>query len=369
MSDLTGTIEFSHTPQRGLPEDGAHYLVVVSGSETGLRREVTAQPFVIGRDPACALPLSDGGVSKRHCRLYLHRGGVVLEDLGSTNGTFLDGARIAGRARARPEAIVQVGEHVLRLEFRSRREVARLAEIAGDLLAARAYVEALIPAPLEAGPLRTSAIFQPCAVLGGDVFGHHALDERRTALYLLDVCGHGTGAAIHSASVVHLLRSGTLGADSGAPAAVLARLEQSFPMESHAGMYFSIWYGVYHAHERRLEYASAGHPPALLVAAGAARARRLQTPNPPIGVLGGASFAQAEVRCEEGERLYVFSDGVFEIVDAGGRAWGFDDFERLVLTPAAPARDESARLRRAVVDAAGRDSFDDDFSLLVATFP
>ena len=365
MSDQSGTIEVTRAPLRG-PEDAAPYLVVVRGAQPGLQREVTERFLTLGRDAACSLPLGDKQVSKLHCRLWLHHGRVVLEDMGSTNGTFVDGTRVSGRVRVKPEALVQLGEHVLRLEFRSREEIARAEAVTDELHDARAYVEALLPARLEDGPVRTSWCYLPSAILGGDVFGYHALDAERTALYLLDVCGHGTAAAMHSASAVNVLRNRTLDADFGRPGEVLARLNDSFQMEHHAGMYFTLWYGVYHAGERHLAYASAGHPPALLVSASGA-ARRLQTPNPPIGALAGKRYAQAAADVEHGERLYLFSDGVYEIEEPGGRAWGLDDFERLVR--AGPAPDECERLRRAVQAAAQREAFADDFSLLVATFP
>ena len=46
---------------------------------------------------------------------------------------------------------------------------------------------------------------------------------------------------------------------------MLAALNRAFPMEEHAGRFFTIWYGVYDRTSRKLSYASAGHPPAILL--------------------------------------------------------------------------------------------------------
>ena len=64
---------------------------------------------------------------------------------------------------------------------------------------------------------------QPVAAHLGDLLGYHWLDRTRLALYVLDVCGHGVGPAMHSASVLNVLRNQTLPrADFGAPLACAA---------------------------------------------------------------------------------------------------------------------------------------------------
>jgi serine phosphatase RsbU (regulator of sigma subunit) len=348
--------------------DGAHYLVVVEGEHPGLRREI-ASSITIGRDTSCLMRFRDPGLSKFHCRVRSEQQGITVSDLGSTNGTFVNGRRIEGAVELAVEALLQVGSQVLRHELRSRAEIARLQELADDLEKARAYVAALIPAPLTTGAVRTDWCFQPSAVLGGDLFGYHPLDAARFALYLLDVCGHGVGAAMHSASVFNVIRNRTLPeTDFGRPEEVLARLNESFQMERHGGMYFSIWYGVYDSAARTLEYSSGGHPPALLRDRESGGLRRLQTRNPPIGVLAGCRFTRERATTQGGERLYLFSDGVFEIVARDGQQWAFEDFERLAREPGRPGQAESERLRSAMRNAARNEIFEDDFSLLVVSF-
>src|ERR1019366_9594956 len=108
--------------------------------------------------------------------------------------------------------------------------------------------------------------FQPSAELGGDAFGYHWLDPDHLAIYLLDVCGHGVGAALLSISVLNALRMHTLPhTHFREPAEVLAALNRSFRMESQNNLFFTMWYGIYRPSKRELAFSSGGHPPALFV--------------------------------------------------------------------------------------------------------
>ncbi len=64
-------------------------LLLLSGPAAGLRREVTSE-VILGRSPSCDIPLEDSKVSRRHARITLTDGAYFLEDLGSTNGTFIN---------------------------------------------------------------------------------------------------------------------------------------------------------------------------------------------------------------------------------------------------------------------------------------
>ncbi len=76
----------------------------------GLRLAIEAGGLVLGRDPTCDLPLQDERVSWRHLRIALGDGTPVITDLGSSNGTYLDGARIGDDPTpVDHEAIIQLG--------------------------------------------------------------------------------------------------------------------------------------------------------------------------------------------------------------------------------------------------------------------
>ena len=126
-------------------------------------------------------------------------------------------------------------------------------------------MRSLLPDKLKKGAIRTDWRFVPSAELGGDSFGYHWLDDDHFAFFLLDVSGHGVGSALLSVSAMNALRSQALPqTDFRGPAQVLAALNNAFQMDQQNGLFFTIWYGVYHKPARRIDYAGGGHPPALL---------------------------------------------------------------------------------------------------------
>src|SRR5262245_44119796 len=73
-------------------EPPAHFLVPVESPEHSVR--VGSTPVAIGRSPQSQLPIEDRSVSSQHCLVQLRDGALWVEDLHSTNGTFVDGRRI-----------------------------------------------------------------------------------------------------------------------------------------------------------------------------------------------------------------------------------------------------------------------------------
>ena len=351
-------------------EDGrAHYLTVVAGERAGLRVELGAKPVVIGRVPPADLVIDDSQISRKHCRVSLVMEEVYVADLGSSNGTMVDGKRITQAVMLPAGSRLQVGGHLLEHEFRSRKEVEASKELDRDLESARRYVHSLIPAPLTEGPIRTEWLLLPSARLGGDVFGYHQLDARTFAIFLLDVSGHGTGAAMHAVSVTNVLqRDAVPGLDMRDPAKVATHVNAMFQMSTHGGLYLTLWYGVYDLETRTLAYCSAGHHPSYLVAQARERAIPLKTGNIMIGATSPFEFESSSVEVPAGSRLYVFSDGIFEIEAKDGEQWGLDHVLPLIVEPPVQGMTEPERLLRAIRRHARSPDFEDDFTVLVATF-
>ena len=75
----------------------------------GYSVEVPAGATIVGRDLTCALRLEDEGISRRHLSLVRSGDDVFVEDLGSANGTALNGEPLAGTARLRDGDTLELG--------------------------------------------------------------------------------------------------------------------------------------------------------------------------------------------------------------------------------------------------------------------
>ncbi len=222
-----------------------------------------------------------------------------------------------------------------------------------ELAEAASYVQSLLPRDTDKPPVKIQTRFLPSQQLGGDCFDFYWLDPDYLVMYLLDVSGHGLGAALLSTSVLNVLRSQSLpGTNFYRPDKVLESLNNMFQMTDQNEKYFTIWYGVYNRVNRQLMYASAGHPPAILLSpppataatangngvAVTAETMRLRTPGMPIGMMPNTTYTWKRCSIPDNSYLYIFSDGVYEVPETSvaetGEILGLENFiEHIVKCP------------------------------------
>jgi pSer/pThr/pTyr-binding forkhead associated (FHA) protein len=107
----------SVTPVRGAQVHGmrATTLVVTAGSMAGTRLRLSAGPILIGRAEDSTLVLDDDFASTRHARLVQQGDGWALEDLGSTNGTYLDRTKVTATTPVPVGVPIRIGRSVMEL--------------------------------------------------------------------------------------------------------------------------------------------------------------------------------------------------------------------------------------------------------------
>jgi sigma-B regulation protein RsbU (phosphoserine phosphatase) len=262
-------------------------------------------------------------------------------------GACLEKKRLHDRERAIHEALLQSQQH-----------------LAAELAEAAVYVRSLLPTPLE-GEVRAQWRFQPSAELGGDIFGYHWINSDHLAIYLIDVSGHGVGAALLSVSVFNVLRTQSLqGTDFRDPAAVLKQLNLMFPMERHNNLLFTIWYGVFDRTNRRLTFSSGGHPPAVLTGPAPELRQQLTTGGRVLGCDPATEFRSESCEVKPGSKLYVFSDGAYEISWPDGRTAQLADLLRQLNEPVPAGGSRLDALLDWAKSVRGGSTLEDDLSLM-----
>lgn len=139
------------------------FLKITSGGADSAPHEITEDQTAIGRAPACAITVDDPAASGRHCLVIREDRTFVVRDLGSTNGTYLNGERIT-EAPLRPKDVLTIGSVEILID--------------GDDIDVPA--SPLVGAPVE-DTVRTGPIAQGDARGGPSPFG---VRRKRTGLWV-----------------------------------------------------------------------------------------------------------------------------------------------------------------------------------------
>lgn len=209
---------------------------------------------------------------------------------------------------------------------------AREHELAEALQSAAHIQRSLIPRrPPAYHQLRFAWRFSPYKKVGGDLFNIAPLDENTVMVYLIDVSGHGIASAMVSVAV-HQSLSPTTGRLLKQPLShrpfyritppheVLAELDLEYPFERFEE-FFTMTYLLINPHTGRVRYANAGHPPPLLLRRNGIL-ERLDRGGPLIGLNHRNADDGGEAQLHEGDRLFLYTDGLTEQIDSMDRFYG-----------------------------------------------
>lgn len=239
-----------------------------------------------------------------------------------------------------------------------------LAIINHEMMRAAHYVVSIIPQPINTNELQTFWRFIPSEKLGGDAFGYHWIDENHFSMYLLDVSGHGISSAIHSTAVLNTLKSEALtDTNFTQPDRVLTSLNNYYQMKKHSSFFFTIWYGVYNKLTRELRYSSAGHSPAFIIDDNG-YSEKLTTGDVFLGGVGNYEYKSKAIIIERPSRLYIFSDGVYEIQNSKSDEWELDGFYEFLTKISTNDDSDLEEIYQHSLKLNQTEQLDDDFSLL-----
>ena len=281
-------------------------------------------------------------------------------------------ARVMGRPEGGRFAVVTLTDisEQKRTEDKLRAANARLAEyrreIERDLVLAARVQQSLAPKPILWGGLRVDTFYQPARRIGGD-FGLVApLNEEHLNLLVCDVSGHGISSAL-IANRIYLETITLLG--NRAPLADMLRQLNSLVIQNVgvSGFFFTLAAARINRGGRTMEFAGAGHPPAMIVQPGA-EPRLLPSRSMILGTLPDAVGADATLytEIEPGDRIVLYTDGLTDVFDSRGEMLKVEGLQNFIREAALLPFDE---MKQSILDrvAAWRDGppVDDESLVLV----
>ncbi len=243
---------------------------------------------------------------------------------------------------------------VLRREMRKQRDL--LQEVQRHLLP-----DAL---PRAAG-LEIASRWIPAWTVAGDTYDVIDLGSGSIALCLADVSGKGMAAALIMSNVQAIVRSVAVDRRH-APDRVLRTLNRLLCERLRRGLFVTAFYAIIDTNSGALSFANAGHPPALLRRRDGS-IERLQSTGPVAGMLPDATYRCVDMKLSEGDRLFVYSDGVTEYENRSGEQFGETRLCRLLANSLAETAEETCTaVSEALRQYGNGRAFGDDVTMLVA---
>jgi serine phosphatase RsbU (regulator of sigma subunit) len=203
----------------------------------------------------------------------------------------------------------------------------------------------------------------PAWDIGGDYFDYFPLEHGRLGLVIADVSGKGVPAALLMATFRAALRS-EVRRNQPIPAAI-EEVHRTLVESMDTSRFVTAVYGILDPRLATFTYTNCGHNPPLLLRAGGEQ-EFLRTGRRAVGMLGSQPTPACVVTLNPGDTLVLYTDGVVEVTDANQAEFGTAGLARVISDSAAQPADG---IITALVDAtrahAGRDRYDDDFTIVV----
>lgn len=188
----------------------------------------------------------------------------------------------------------------------------------------------LLPSVLPEIPnLGLAAHYQTSKWAGGDYYDVFALPDGRWGLWIADVSGHGTPAAVMMA-ITHAVAHGYPGSPDP-PEVFLRHINQKLVERytAHTEAFVTAFYGIFDPVSRTLTYANAGHNPPRLKRCGDGSILSLEEASGlPLGVFEDSDYTAARFALRPGDQVIFYTDGVTDATDPNGRMFGMDRLDQ-----------------------------------------
>ncbi len=173
-----------------------------------------------------------------------------------------------------------------------------------------------------------SSSYEPISDVGGDIFDILELSPSKIGVFIGDVSGHGLPAAFVGAMVKMALIDHAK--EEVSPKELFTTINDSLCQNLKSGHYLTAFYGVYDLQTQVLHYGKASHPQPLLIRKNG-DVLKLDTHGMFLGLLEEPEYEEKEIQLNQGDRIYFFTDGYFEIKGESGKRLMYDELCEMLI--------------------------------------
>src|SRR6266699_2285203 len=298
---------------------------------------------------------------------------VIISQISSLVGGRIDRAE-AARNIAQAELLALNAHLENKVQERTRELRAKNQQMEEELQMARELQLALLPqkfptvpahVPAQDSALRFLSLYFPTGDVSGDFFNIFPIGEKAAGIFICDVMGHGVRSALITSMIRGLVEEHVQAAAD--PGELLTRINRALAVilkQADTTMFATCFYVVADVERAQLRFANAGHPSALHIQHGNGAAHKLQghvRHGPAMGIFPTANYVTSSSPMKKGDRVMLFTDGLFEVEDASGTFFTEDQLHTTVARYATlPAQEFFDRVINDVRQFSERKSFDDD---------
>ncbi|MCQ2149777.1 MAG: SpoIIE family protein phosphatase [Bacteroidales bacterium] len=168
------------------------------------------------------------------------------------------------------------------------------------------------------------AVMKPARHIGGDLYYYIELDAARTMAVVADVSGKGISSAMFMVMTLTLIRQ--FARMGYSPSEILRNVNDHLSEKNPKMMFVTAFVGIYDSSVATFTYANAGHNPPYLIHG---RPVMLDgTQGTPLGIFQDEEYSERTVRMEEGDSVFLYTDGISEAVNASGEFYGTSRLEK-----------------------------------------
>jgi sigma-B regulation protein RsbU (phosphoserine phosphatase) len=217
--------------------------------------------------------------------------------------------------------------------------------------------------------VRFLTYYFPTKNVSGDFFSVFPVTEKAIGIFICDVMGHGVRAALVTSMIRALIEEN--GREALEPGALLNRINRGLVAileQAKTTMYATGFYLVIDIERQELSYATAAHPRPIVISHGGVTAEPLnidRIAGPALGIFPDAAYGTARRPISSGDRIMLFTDGLFEVENSNGEMFDEQSLlstvrDKMILPPREFFDEVLGEVRRF----SSRETFEDDVCLV-----